>query len=295
MAQRSRPTVAGVMADAPPRIKQALLDDPRTDNDTGHHPTPPASQTPAQAQAPIAHSGQDIPVPASTTKPKSTAQISAAACPVRVKWDWGPVRQPGSAARVNSEAGRGHGRAVERHFGVRLAFQNSPPASRRPCRAWLYYPRAGLPARRITCAPVGYQQAARPSGRATPRRESRTSYASVLDSPAAATRTTHSPHSYPPRFAPAPSASNGTGPATGKEGRWHFAPLRRGAMAHRPPSRRGGRAGRATGRDGRPGGTGDRAGRATGRDGRPGGTGRSFWGGVGTLGIYSIIRCVTPR
>src|ERR1039457_1533547 len=173
------PPTPAPLAPPPPRLKQALLDDPRTDNDTGHHPTPPASQTPAQAQPPIAHSGQDIPVPASTTKPKSTAQISAAACPVRVKWDWGPVRQPGSAARVNSEAGRGHGRAVERHFGVRLAFQNSPPASRRPCRAWLYYPRAGLPARRITCAPVGYQQAARPSGRATPRRDSRTSYASA--------------------------------------------------------------------------------------------------------------------
>ena len=62
MAQRSRPTVAGVMADAPPRIKQALLDDPRTDNDTGHHPTPPASQTPAQAQAPISDSRQSTPM-----------------------------------------------------------------------------------------------------------------------------------------------------------------------------------------------------------------------------------------
>ena len=88
------PTAAGIMADAPPRIKQALLaafdiyalynkdddqitiratlthdtprtvtallNDPRTDDDTGPHPTPPASQTPAQA--PIAHSRQGTPV-----------------------------------------------------------------------------------------------------------------------------------------------------------------------------------------------------------------------------------------
>jgi DNA invertase Pin-like site-specific DNA recombinase len=90
------PTLAGTMAGAPDRIKQtlltafdiyalynkdddqvtiratltddtpltiaALLNDPRTDDDTSHHPTPPASTTPAQTHTPTSHSGQSTPV-----------------------------------------------------------------------------------------------------------------------------------------------------------------------------------------------------------------------------------------
>jgi hypothetical protein len=88
------PTAAGVMADAPPRIKEtllaafdiyalynkdtnqvtiratltgdtpgiiaALINDPRTDNDTSQPATPPAGQTPAQA--PVSQLGQGTPV-----------------------------------------------------------------------------------------------------------------------------------------------------------------------------------------------------------------------------------------